>query len=310
MYINLDNSFFDNKEYKLGEKIGSGGFANVYIAERIQDGALFAAKIFRKESSTQEQNMFLRSSLISKNLNHPCISKCYGISFCGIKHPTQYRPTILMEYFPKGTLMDIIDNEKRSSAPIDWSPTKKIINLIGIAHAMKYLHSQGVIHRDLKSKTVLLDDNLYPHLGGFTFLRNFPRPLTLTNELDMSAGIGTPLYMAPELIKMEDNYGIGVDIYAFAIIAYEVASGLDVNNGRTTPYIHYKNVIQGIRPDFPDDMTKPMKDLISKCWNEDVDERLPFDVIYEKLTSDYKSYTQYDVDEDEVREYIDMLNDS
>ena len=66
--------------------------------------------------------------------------------------------------------------------------------------------------------------------------------------------------------------------------------------------------MSGVRPTFSDDVTEPMRELISRCWNDDPGERPEFGEIYEKLANDYKSYFQFNVDEDEIQEYIDLLN--
>ena len=68
--------------------------------------------------------------------------------------------------------------------------------------------------------------------------------------------------------------------------------------------------MNGERPSFTADFTKPMENLISKCWNEDPSERLSFGEIYEELSTNYKSYAfNEDIDEEELLDYIEYLNE-
>lgn len=96
----------------------------------------------------------------------------------------------------------------------------KYICLIGISNAMKYLHQQGIIHRDLKSDNVLMDEYFYPKICDFGLSRIFPESLSSS----ITSCIGTPIYMAPELFDEEVHYTKKIDVFAFAILAYEIIS--------------------------------------------------------------------------------------
>ena len=205
----------------------------------------------------QSQKLVLRESMIHNKLNHPAIIKFKGINFVSYEDPTKFQPTILMEYCKNGTLRNLMYKEKRSVADSEWTPTKKYICLLGIAHAMKYLHKNGVIHRDLKIDNVLLDDNLYPKLYDFGLSRIFEQSLDNCTLLEMTTQVGTPLYMAPELIECEEKYGAGVDVYAFGIILYELITGLipySELEDHISPFKLLKKVNEGYRPQIPKDI--------------------------------------------------------
>ena len=287
------------------ERVGEGSIVEVFIAKNIRTNQLYAAKKIKLDqisSATNNLHFFQACEILAK-LNHPCITKFYGMSFNSINNPEKYEPTYLTDYFPNGTLGELLIKGREVRSNPQFTSTKKIINLLGITHAMNYIHSQGVIHRNLTPNAILLDSDFYPHIGGFSLSRCFPHPLTKSMEFEMTTGIGTSFYMAPELIIEEDKYGIGVDIYAFSILAYELVTE-ERGRVRLASMIKY-----GERPSFNDKVTEPMKALISKCWCEDVDERPSFDEIYEKLSTDYKSYFSYDdVDDNEINDFIQMLN--
>lgn len=312
--MNFDELFFDYSDYKFtDELIGKGSTASIYKAKN-NDGKIVAAKIFEDHNgfSENDQRMILRESMIHQELHHPSIIKFKGLNFVSHEDPTRFQPTIILEYCPNGTLKDILNKEMLNQSPSDWSPTKKYINLLGIAHSMKYLHKNGIIHRDLKPDNVLLDENFYPKLYDFGLSRKFSQSLENSELLTMSTGIGTPLYMAPELILYEEKYGSGVDVYSFALIAYEITT-------KTTPYkeipglnlykLFHKVAEQDYRPKFPDHFNKKMKKLISRCWDKFPEKRPSFEEIFNTLSSDF-SYFDEDINEDEISDYIETLYES
>lgn len=304
----IQNFFFTVSDFAIDKKrrLGRGAWAVVYMAERTTDHQPFAAKIY---SEDVDQKLVMMAALAQLKLNHPAILKFHGISFCSCRDSSIFEPTILLEYMPKGTLRDILENERKSLSDAQWTLTKKYINLLGIAHAMKCMHKQGVIHRDIKPENILLDDNYYPKLSGFTLCCIFDHPLKISMEMEMESSVGTPIYMAPELLKGEKNeYGAGVDVYSFSIMAYEIVTGIRPFSNHKNRHQLFEDILRGVRPTFSDEVTKPMKELISRCWNEDPHERPEFEEIFEKLSTDFKSYFQFDVDEDEIHDYIDTLD--
>lgn len=98
--------------------------------------------------------LFLRESLTLSKLDHPSIVKFKGIK----SHLTieVLESTILTEYLIHGSPQDNINKEKMSLADTNWNPIKKYITLLRIADAMRYLHSHGIIHRNLKPENILI----------------------------------------------------------------------------------------------------------------------------------------------------------
>ena len=90
----------------------------------------------------------------------------------------------------------ILDKEKKNIADDKWNPTKKYISLLGIADAMRYLHEHRVIHSYLKPENVLIDEDYYPRVCNLGLSRCFSEFLSKS----MTNIVGTPLYMATELI--------------------------------------------------------------------------------------------------------------
>ena len=124
--------------------------------------------------------------------------------------------------------------------------------------------------------------------------------------------VGTPLYMAPELLDDdEDQMGFGIDVYAFAILVYEIASGKEpfAENGKSISLSKLvTKVMNGERPKFTHVITNKMQNLLTRCWNQSVDKRPSFDDIFNEISSDF-SYLDEDVDEDEINEYLKILEE-
>lgn len=312
--MNLDGAFFSTLDYKKTNKsLGKGTFGEVFLVENVKTNEKRAAKIINngKMFLGEEQKNLVRESSILNQLEHPAIIKFYGInfhSFCDptINEPIMLEPTILTEFLSKGSLNDMLKKERNSLADADWNATKKHICLIGIADAMRYLHKLGILHRDLKPANILFDDDFYPRVCDFGLSRCF------SDELAMTKNIGTPLYMAPELLNDDEgNYGTGVDVYSFAIMAYEIVAGIEPysKNGKSISMTKLITmVMSGRRPEIVDGITETMSDLLMRCWCQNANERLSFDDIYEKLSTNF-TFIDEDVDEDEIKEYIAYLEE-
>ena len=207
----------------------------------------------------------------------------------------------------------ILNKEKQSLSDSNWTPTKKYICLLGITDAMRYLHLQGIIHRDLKPENILVDENYYPHICDFGLSKCFSNSLTNSMKMSMTGKVGTPLYMAPEILNDDDDhYGPAVDVYAFAIISYETVTQIEPfsQNGKSPSLKNLLNqTMTGRMPKFTEGVTQKMKDLINQCWCQEPQDRPSFSEIFEMLSSDF-SYLDETVDEDEIREYLDVLEEN
>ena len=309
--------FFNIKDYKINKRrrLGKGSFGIVYIAENIKTHEQFAIKIIDVDNDFDgdDQMLIMRECSILSKLKHCSIVKYYGISFRSFEDPSILQPGIITEYVSKGSLKSILDNEKIANAEFDWTSTKKYINLLGISNAMKYLHKNGILHLDLKPENILIDDNFYPKVCDFGLSRCFPLSLSKSIKLATKGQIGTPLYMAPELLDEKDEYEYttGVDVYAFAMIAYEICTGeypfheLKLSNCELK-----KKILGGYRPKFNKFVSTKMQNLLQRCWNQSIQERPSFNEIFHELSSDF-SYSSEILDENEINEYLDdILNEN
>lgn len=312
MDFDLESAFYNTADYEISQiPIGQGAFGTVYIAENRKDHQKYACKIINigENFNGHDQMLFMRESLILQKLDHPSIVKFYGINFQSFQNSTIFGPSIITEYLRHGSLKDILNSERNSIADCDWTPTKKYICLIGIANAMRYLHQKGILHRDLKPENILIDENYYPRVSDFGLSRCFSKILTNSMKLTMTGKIGTPMYMAPELLRGEERYGASIDVYAFGILAYEIATGIEPYSelGKISSASLGIKIMNGYRPKIGNEVSGKMKDLILKCLSENDEERPSFDEIFSLLSNDF-DYSLETVDEDEINEYIENLS--
>jgi serine/threonine protein kinase len=209
--------------YRLKRRLGRGGMAEVYLAtdERIQREV--AIKIV-SSSHTEFAERFSREAQAMGNLHHEHILPAYDY---GEQEPWHY---LVMPYVEHGTLSDLLEG-----GPLNLAHAGELLQQI--ASGLHYAHQRGLIHRDIKPSNVLLRDDHYAYLADFGLARVLEGggDLTQTGTL-----LGTPEYMAPELA--EGPASVSSDIYALAILLYQMISGRVPFRGETAISTFWKHL--------------------------------------------------------------------
>lgn len=300
-----ENQDIDLNDFILENKIGSGKFGKVYKVKLKRTGQIYAAKIsieiIDEDSQEDLLNLIREVDIISK-LNHPLVLKF--IYFSPINFKKKNKPVIITEYASKGTLEDLISKERKSKTNEYLNDTLKLIIIYGIASSMSYLHSHNIIHRDLKPENILLDDFLHPKLADFGFSK-----FTDSSQENLQSVMGTkgtPIYMSPEIWKKAE-YSNACDVYAFALIVYEIITLEEPFKNLLYFQLLYK-LQQGYRPEFNNPINEAYKELIEKCWAQDPSKRPSFDEILIQLKTNPKFITKF-VNEDEYFNFIKFIQD-
>lgn len=180
----------DLNQYTRLEGIGYGGFARIYMIEEISTKKIFAAKVFDRNGTTsfEEMKMFYKEIEIMSKLKSPFIIKFIGYSLHDFEHKPNH--VIIMEYAGNSSLLDILEKARKGLAPNEWTETKKLIFIYSLALGLAHIHSQNIVHRDIKPGNILLDDYLLPKISDFG--------LSAIGQEDLDIQyIGTLIYAGP-----------------------------------------------------------------------------------------------------------------
>ena len=280
--IKTDSIFITTRsDFEIGEKIGSGGFSTVYKAKFKKTGEKVALKELTAENFGYRAVIDLRRELNTIcMLSHPNILKLIGVTLS----PPFYIATELM---PKGNLFDYIHSPKAN-------PTKLMKYALESARAIEYLHSNGFIHRDIKSPNILISDDDRAVLADFGLSRFVSK--------EMSYEIGTIQWMAPEVMQTTGStYTISADVYAFGIMLWEMVTKEVPYSDMTFLQIAFY-VNGGGRPEIPEDTPESMAKLIRKCWNQDPDRRPSMSQVRALLESGKASFNG--TNQDKVSKFV------
>lgn len=250
-------SLIPYRDLEIGRMLGCGGFGTVH--EATWRSLPVAVKLLPHHydplpaSSVAEFN---KEALLHASLHHENIVALKGVCL----EPGKY--ALVMELLSHGSLYGLLHNGQA----LPWSMRLSIAK--DIANGLAYLHEQGIIHQNLKSLTILLDDRLHAKLDDFA--------LSDMKAKDM-AELWHPKYgaawIAPELFPPEARPTVLSDIYALGVVLWELAS-------RELPFKDVKDddliaawVTHGKRENIPAGTPPQIASLITRCWDGDPSKR-------------------------------------
>ncbi|CAH8492112.1 unnamed protein product [Schistosoma rodhaini] len=214
---NLDDLRDPSGIFSLIEVVGKGTYGNVYKGRYTRTGQLAAIKVM-PITEEDEEEIKLEIDTLKKLSNHRNIASYYG-AFIKKSSPRDHL-WLAMEYCGAGSVADLIKSTRTKSLKEDWIAYISREILRGLMH----LHANRVIHRDIKGQNVLLTDNAEVKLVDFGVSAQLDKTFGKRNTF-----IGTPYWMAPEVIHCEQDssctYDARSDIWSLGITALEMAEG-------------------------------------------------------------------------------------
>ncbi|KAF2313809.1 hypothetical protein GH714_013559 [Hevea brasiliensis] len=198
--------------FSPSKELGDGGFGTVYYGV-LNDGRVVAVKrLFENNMKRAEQ--FMNEIEILTRLRHKSLVSLYG---CTSKRSQEL--ILVYEYVPNGTVADHLHGNRSKSGFLPWSVRLSIA--IETADALAYLHASDVIHRDVKTNNILLDNNFGVKVADFGLSRLFPNDVTHVS----TAPQGTPGYVDPEYYQCYQLTDKS-DVYSFGVVLIELISSL------------------------------------------------------------------------------------
>src|ERR671936_668982 len=240
----LIDTLFDGR-YRILRKLGSGGMANVYLAEDQELGRRVAIKILNDRHANDDQfvERFRREAKNAAGLSHPNIVSIYDR---GEAEGTYY---IAMEYLEGRTLKELIVSRGPAPIPVAIDYARQILS------ALRFAHRNGIVHRDIKPHNVLVDGEGRVKVTDF----GIARAGAASQMTEAGSIVGTAQYLSPEQAK-----GTAVDqrsdIYSLGIVLYELLTGSVPFTGDTPVEIAMKHISETPvppsekRPEVPHDL--------------------------------------------------------
>ena len=235
------------KDFEIIKELGCGSFGRVFLARHKKTKVQYAIKAIDKKNKTniEEKPYFRRELEVMYKIHHPNVVKLFG-------------------HFEDNHYCYFIQ-----------LATKVVASIIkDVISATYFLHNMNppIIHRDIKPENVLLNDGIVAKLTDFGW-SNY-----IEEEKERKTVCGTPIYLAPEIIK-EKGHDEKVDIWCIGVLLFELMTGSIPFQGKDIESL--KNNILHLKINWPKEMNKDAKDLITKILKLDPSERISLEEMLE-----------------------------
>ncbi|KAL6714967.1 Protein kinase of the Mitotic Exit Network [Lecanora helva] len=237
------------KDYQLGDCLGKGAFGSVFRALNMGTGETVAVKQVKLTDLPKSELRVITLEIdLLKNLDHPNIVKYRGF----VKSADSLN--IILEYCENGSLHSISKNFGKFPE-----------NLVGIymsqvLHGLLYLHEQGVIHRDIKGANILTTKQGLVKLADFGVA-------TRTTTFHESSVVGTPYWMAPEVIELS-GATTASDIWSLGCTVIELLDGRPPYH-KLQPMHALFRIVNDDHPPLPEGASPIVRDFLMQCFQKD-----------------------------------------
>ncbi|XP_068468646.1 serine/threonine-protein kinase STY17 isoform X2 [Phaseolus vulgaris] len=240
----------DTNQLKYENKVGSGSFGDLYRGTYCSQDV--AIKVLKPERiSTDMLKEFAQEVYIMRKIRHKNVVQFIG----ACTRPPNL--CIVTEFMSRGSLYDFLHKQR---GVFKLPSLLKVA--IDVSKGMNYLHQNNIIHRDLKTANLLMDENEVVKVADFGVAR------VQTQSGVMTAETGTYRWMAPEVIEHKP-YDQKADVFSFGIALWELLTG-ELPYSCLTPLQAAVGVVQkGLRPTIPKTTHPKLSELLQRCWQQD-----------------------------------------
>ncbi|CAN4078659.1 unnamed protein product [Withania somnifera] len=273
-----DDWEIDIRLLKFENKVASGSFGDLYKGTYCSQEV--AIKVLKPENLNMDMvKEFSQEVFIMRKIRHKNVVQFIG----ACTRPPNL--CIVTEFMSRGSIYTFL-HKQRGAFKL---PTLLKV-AIDVSKGMSYLHQNNIIHRDLKTANLLMDEHGVVKVGDFGVARVQAQTGVMTAET------GTYRWMAPEVIEHKP-YDHKADVFSFGIVLWELLTG-EIPYAYLTPLQAAIGVVQqGLRPTIPKSSHPEFAELLEKCWQQDPTQRPDFSEILDIL----KQLTREVGDDGEVR---------
>jgi serine/threonine protein kinase len=204
----------------------------------------------------------------------------------GLIAPTKTSgPRLLTEYRKDGSLLDVLARVELNNPPDFWTETGKLRMILSIISGFQYLHSEGIVHRELKPSDLIVSEDGSIEISDYltSFLEN--------KKYTRASDVGAPLYMAPEIYddspQMNTKRDPTTDVFSFALILFEMLFGSQVFPASLSAAIIMRKAMgsnrgqlkAGDRPLIKTTVHRLLQEMISRGWSQRPDKRPTFEAM-------------------------------
>jgi serine/threonine-protein kinase len=236
--------------YKVMGKLGAGAMATVFKAKQLNLDRFVAIKVLPRKftSNIQFIERFYAEGRAAAQLNHPNIVQAYDVGKAGEFH------YFVMEYVDGRTVFDDIVKHKR------LSEAEALDIVIQVADALEHAHQRGLIHRDVKPKNIMINQQGVAKLADMGLARAVSDKEMA--EAEAGKAFGTPYYISPEQIRGEMTIGPPADIYSLGATLYHMVTGNVPFDGKNPSSVMHKHLKAPLIP--PDHVNPKLSNGISE----------------------------------------------
>ncbi|XP_057962934.1 serine/threonine-protein kinase STY8-like [Malania oleifera] len=254
----------DVNQLKFENKVGSGSYGDLYRGSYCSQEV--AIKVLRPDRVNADMlREFSQEVYIMRKIRHKNVVQFIGASTLS---PNLF---IVTEFMSRGSVYDFLHKQRGS-----FKLPSLLKVAIDVSKGMNYLHQNNIIHRDLKTANLLMDENKVVKVADFGVAR------VQAESGVMTAETGTYRWMAPEVIEHRP-YDHKADVFSFGIVLWELLTG-ELPYALLTPLQAAVGVVQkGLRPMVPKRTQPKLAELLGRCWQHEPTRRPNFSEIIEIL---------------------------
>ncbi|ELP84382.1 protein serine/threonine kinase, putative [Entamoeba invadens IP1] len=274
-----NSTHLDYDELIEEKKIGEGSFGVVFKGK--YRGNIVAIKRMKQFDNTNDGNAvdeFTKEVEMLDKFRSDYITHFYGAVFIRSKE------CMITEFALFGSLKDVLKH--KTSEEIDIKLRVKYC--LDASKGILYLHENGILHRDIKPDNLLvfsldMNDKVNAKLTDFGSARNVNMLMT---NMTFTKGVGTPKYMAPEILNKQ-KYKKSADVYSFAMTMFEIVNWEEAFQKSDVRFKYAWDIADfisaGKRLVIPNQVPNVLSTLITKCWDQDLQQRIEIQEIYQTL---------------------------